>query len=154
MADLGSADPSFGATQDVALAGWWSRVGAALIDGIILVIPFIIVAIVGAVVGSNGLIFFGYALFFLAALVYAPYLMAREGSDNGQTFGKSAVGIRVVREDGQPMDFSKGVVRDFVGKSILGIIPFYSLVDALLPLFGDGNQALHDKLGSTTVRRA
>jgi uncharacterized RDD family membrane protein YckC len=154
MASIGYGETERIAEAQVELAGWWSRVGAALIDGLILVIPLVVVAIIGAVIGSSGLIAVGYVLLFLASLVYAPYLMAREGSDNGQTFGKSALGIRVVREDGQPMDFGKGVIRDFVGKTILGIIPFYSFVDVLFPLFDGRNQALHDKLGSTTVRRA
>ena len=154
MADLGYADPPSGTAQGGPPAGWWSRVGATLIDGLIIVIPLIVIAIVGAVVGSSGLIAVGYVLTFVAALLYAPYLMARDGDDNGQTVGKSALGIRVVRDDGQPMDFGKGVIRDFVGKTILGFVPLYSLIDVLFPLFDDRDQAIHDKLGSTTVRRA
>lgn len=79
--------------------------------------------------------------------------MARGGANNGQTFGKQIAGIRVVHEAGQPMDFAKGIIRDFVGKTVLGFVPLYSLVDSLFPL-GDGrNQAIHDKIGSTTVHR-
>ncbi len=113
-----------------------------------LLVPIVLIA---AVAPSNGLII---AVVILFGIFYAPLLMARGGPNNGQTLGKQVAGIRVVHESGQPMDFGKGIIRDFVGKTVLGFVPLYSLVDVLFPL-GDGrNQAIHDKIGSTTVHLA
>ena len=140
--------------EEVALAGWWKRVGATLIDSLIILVPLVVLGgVLGLSIGDSGILA-GYAVSTLAALIYAPLLMARGGAHNGQTIGKQVTGIRVVREDGQAMDLSRGLVRDAVGKAILGFVPLYSLVDVLWPL-GDGrNQAIHDKIGSTTVQDA
>ena len=39
----------------------------------------------------------------IAACTYYTGLTARKGEYNGQTFGKQAAGIRVVRDDGRPI---------------------------------------------------
>ena len=52
----------------------------------------------GAILGSC-------LLFVVVSLLYAPMLMMRDGARNGQTLGKQFVGIRVVRDNGQPYDF-------------------------------------------------
>ena len=62
-------------------------------------------------------------------LLYAPLLMKREGAHNGQTWGKQVVGIRVVRDNGQPFDFGSAALREVVFKSLCvwiasSIIPF------------------------------
>ena len=91
---------------------------------------------------------------FVAALVYAPWMMART---NGRTLGRMAFGIRVVRVDGAPMDFKRAFLRevgDQVGAvlrprrrcSRSGILP---LVDVLWPLWDEQNRALHDLLART-----
>jgi pSer/pThr/pTyr-binding forkhead associated (FHA) protein len=115
------------------LSGWWRRVGATLLDGLIS-LPFLI---------------FGYVL------IVSPILMKREGANNGQTWGKQALGIRVVQDNHQPFTFGTALLRDFVIKSLLfSVIPFSSLVDSLWPLWDDENQALHDKIASSHVFRA
>ena len=45
--------------------------------------------------------------------------MAREGAHNGQTWGKQIVGIRVVRDNGEPMDFGWSALREIVVKGLL-----------------------------------
>lgn len=145
---IGLGDGEAVVAQDTALSGWWRRVGATLIDSLILLVPIIGVA---AVEPSNALIL---AVVVVFGILYAPLLMARGGANNGQTLGKQLAGIRVVHESGHPMDFGKGIIRDFVGKTVLGLVPLYGIVDSLWPL-GDGrNQAIHDKIGSTTVHLA
>ena len=143
---LGDAEPVVAAGTE--LSGWWRRVGATLIDSLILLVPLIVV---GAATGSNGLML---AVVIVFGILYAPLLMARAGANNGQTLGKQVAGIRVVHESGQPMDFGKGIIRDFVGKTVLGFVPLYGLVDVLFPLGDSRNQAIHDKIGSTTVHLA
>lgn len=148
------------------LASWGSRVGAQLLDWLILTVA---VAILGGIVaaifiaGSNvgGVvvaIVFGL-LYLLATLAYAPVLMAREGAHNGQTWGKQIVGITVVRDTTEPVGFWFAALRQvvvigllfgWVG-SLLFSIP--TLVNYLWPLWDVQNRCLHDMVVSTHVVR-
>jgi uncharacterized RDD family membrane protein YckC len=99
-------------------------------------------------------------LLYLAVLiVYAPTLMAREGEHNGQTWGKQIVGIRVVRDSGEQVDFGFGFVREVLVKGLLfGFVGswFFSiptLIDYLWPLWDGENRCLHDMVVSTHVVR-
>src|SRR5829696_5613498 len=153
-----------------ALAGWWSRVGAQLIDGLILLVGWIaIMAVFGAVFSVGffdsdetgfaalvvGLLLSVFAIA-VVSLLYAPLMMART---NGKTLGRMATGIRVVRASGEPMTFGFAMLREVAVKAILfgiaGSITFglANLADVLWPLWDDENRALHDFLVDTrTVR--
>ena len=155
-------------------AGWWSRVGAALFDLLVISIPAVLLAIL--LFGGIGAAFsagdgFGIAtlilglmtyvgLLFAALILYAPLLMRRPGERNGQTWGKQIVGIRVVRTNGVPMDFAWSAIREALVKGLgLGvassIIPFIPyLLDALWPLWDDENRAIHDFIVDTRVIEA
>ncbi|MBA2350016.1 MAG: RDD family protein [Solirubrobacterales bacterium] len=135
------------------LAGYLPRIGAALLDGLVLVGLVVIVLTVtgGRPEESRELIVAGAVL---VSLLYAPPLLARKGEHNGQTLGKQAVGIRVVRADAAPMSASSALLREFVGKGLLGLVPFFSIVDYLLPFADARRQAIHDKIASTFVVRA
>lgn len=114
--------------QGREFAGWWQRVGASLIDSIITIV---------------GLVIIGY-------LVHG-WAMGREGENNGQTFGKQALGIKAIREDGQQWTFGTGLFREFVIKYLLvgvvgGFVIVGSLINYLWPLWDDRKQALHDKI--------
>jgi len=148
------------------LASWGSRVGAYLIDFFILLIPVgILTAIViGIAAGSDtGAILtavLGFLAYLVVAFLYAPLLMARDGEHNGQTWGKQAVGIRVVRDSGEGMSFGWAALREIVVKGLAvgiasSIIPFIPwLLDVLWPLWDDQNRALHDMVVSTHVVEA
>ncbi|HEX8105237.1 MAG TPA: RDD family protein [Solirubrobacteraceae bacterium] len=142
------------ARLDAPLAGWFPRVGATLIDGVVVSVVPGILALIGVLADVPALYLVAYVLLVLIGFFYAPVCLARKGAANGQTIGKEALGIRVVRDDGEAIDFSRAAIREMVGRSILGLIPLYSLVDVLWPLFDERNQALHDKLAKTTVRKA
>jgi uncharacterized RDD family membrane protein YckC len=150
------------------LAGWWSRVGAQLIDGLIVGIgaivlliaitaPFSIgffandtVGVVAVLVGA----LFAVLCVSIVALLYAPAMMART---NGKTLGRSALGIRVIRADGQPITFWFAVLREVLVKSLLvGVVSSFtfglaSLLDVLWPLWDEENRALHDFVVNTRV---
>jgi uncharacterized RDD family membrane protein YckC len=145
------------------LAGWWSRVGAALLDGLILVGVIVLLGavIAGAVAVNNVLgivvgVILGIAIL-VVYVAYPAYFMAREGDHNGQTLGKQATGIRVIRDNGQPFDIGNGLLREFVVKLLLfGWVGgfFFSiptLLNVLWPLWDDQNRALHDMIVSTHV---
>jgi uncharacterized RDD family membrane protein YckC len=157
-------------TGQYALAGWWSRVGATLIDGIIVGIGALaILALFGSVfsvgffasdeAGVVSLIV-GLMLACLAiaivALLYAPLMMART---NGKTLGRMALGIRVVRAKGQPMTFGFAMLREVVVKTLVfgiaGSLTFglVNLADVLWPLWDEENRALHDFVVDTRVVR-
>jgi uncharacterized RDD family membrane protein YckC len=143
------------------LAGWWSRVGAAVIDGLIIGIgAVLIMALFGSIFSigffdseETGVVSLvaGLMLSFIAiaivALLYAPLMMART---NGRTLGRMAVGIRVVRASGEPMTFGWAMLREVAVKALLfgvaGSITFglANLADVLWPLWDDENRALHD----------
>jgi uncharacterized RDD family membrane protein YckC len=156
------------------LASWGSRVGAAIIDGVIILIPaailfFVLVAgaigLTGDDSDASGWAIVGASLLWVLlaaaiALLYAPTTMARQGSANGQTLGKQMVGIRVIRDSGERMGFGWAALREVVIKglavgiasSIIPLIPW--LLDVLWPLWDDQNRALHDMVVQTHVVRA
>jgi uncharacterized RDD family membrane protein YckC len=148
------------------LAGWGSRVGATLLDSLILLIPVgaltalvVAIALSGSGVGAFLVGLISTAAFLVALLFYAPVLMARSGARNGQTWGKQLVGIAVVRDSGQPVDLGFAFLREFVVKGLLfwvgGSFLLYlpTLLDYLWPLWDDSNRCLHDMVVSTHVVR-
>jgi len=146
-------------------ARWWKRLIAILLDWLILVVvDAVIRAIAGAMIGSTvhaagsggsaldlGRVAALYLLGLVVAIAYFGYL-------NGvrtQTVGKMALNIRVIRkDDGQPIGFGKGVVRELtvVGLGMLCWVP--ALVDALAPLWDDRRQAWHDHAVNSLVVNA
>lgn len=150
-----------------ALSGWWRRAGALVIDGIIVGVlalillvaiaaPFSIGFFVNDTVGVGavivGLLLAGLCVF-VAALAYAPWMMART---NGRTLGRMATGIRVVRASGEPIDFGFAMLREVAVKwllfnAVLGSITFgiAPLIDYLWPLWDEEKRALHDYVVNT-----
>lgn len=148
------------------LAGWWSRVGAHILDSVIVGVGGVLLAI--AIMAPFGIGFFagddfGWVSLIvglliaivcvsIVALLYAPALMART---NGRTLGRMATGIRVVRANGQPIDFGFAMLREVVVKTLLfGIAGgltggLANLVDYLWPLWDEENRALHDYVVDT-----
>jgi uncharacterized RDD family membrane protein YckC len=149
----------------VPLASWGSRVAATLIDWLILLVPAIVltVIVVAIAAGSDtGAIvtgIFSFLAYLVVLFIYAPVLMMREGENNGQTWGKQVIGIRVVRDNGEAMNFGWAALREIavkgllvsIASSILPLIPW--LLDNLWPLWDDENRALHDMVVSTHVVR-
>jgi uncharacterized RDD family membrane protein YckC len=147
------------------LASWGSRVGATLLDMLILTVPIAVVIVLIVVVafssdlGAIALgIFLGLA-YLVAAFLYAPVLMSRSGGGNGQTWGKQIVGIRAVRDAGAPFDFGNAFLREFVIKGLLfgtvggWFLGIPTLLDYLWPLWDDENRCLHDMVAKTHVVR-
>jgi uncharacterized RDD family membrane protein YckC len=166
------------------LSGWWPRVGATLLDGLIVMVlnaPTLGLAI--AVAAGGGLrvhtTVTGHATFTLShemkvvaviaglaylvsVLLYAPLLLRREGRRNGQTWGKQALSIRVVRDSGAPVDLGTGLLREVVAKLVilgaLGYVPlvggFAWLIWDLWPLWDKSNRAPHDMIARTHVLKA
>jgi len=162
------ATPAVASSGRYALAGWWERVGAQLIDGIIITVGALIVLVIFGGIFSAGFfggsetgtasvavgLLLGIVAVAIVALLYAPLMMSRT---DGKTLGRMAVGIRVMRADGGPMTFGFAMLREVLIKTILfgflGSITagIASLLDILWPLWDDENRALHDFIVNTRV---
>jgi uncharacterized RDD family membrane protein YckC len=154
-----------------ALATFGQRLGAFLIDVLILLVPMavvfgifavLLVATTGTVLGgldgtdpgpAGGafvvLVLFGILLFAAALAVPFLYMVGFEGGPLGQTVGKWAVGIRVV--DGRTAGrirpskaLLRAVVRFFASGQIL-------YLGYLWMLWDDQNRTWHDLAADTRV---
>ena len=153
-------DPSV--TSVVADRG--TRLGAAILDSFIFMLMVYAPVVIGAVAAgaasqasesadpSNAVIGVGFVLGLIGLIVWGAItivLMRR----NGQSIGKKATGIKVVRSDGSPVSLSRLIWLRNVVNWIISIIPLYGFIDALF-IFGESRQCLHDKIADTIVVRA
>jgi uncharacterized RDD family membrane protein YckC len=128
------------------LASPGKRLGAFVLDGLIPCVALLIILAGGAAGGAAGGIDVGVGMGFLlwvGYIVWAIRLFAQ-----GTTPGKSMLGMRVVKEDGQPAGLGTMLVREWIGKWISGIV--FSL-GFLWILLDPDRQGWHDKLVSTYV---
>jgi uncharacterized RDD family membrane protein YckC len=160
----------------VPLSGWWLRVAARLLDGIIvslITLPFtgwfLYKYIVGVVSWSDDLatqsaagsvpVFafppwdvLQYALY--ATIVQLVLYFAYEVfflSRSGATPGKKLVGISVRRRDQAgppPVKTAMGRTACFLAMQLINAV---YLLDVLWPLWDDKKQAIHDKAAHTNV---
>lgn len=144
------------------LAGWGVRAWAFSID----LLPFFAIMLAASIGFSAGedqgddaeavwnLVGYGAGLTVL--LLGNAFAMARAGERNGQTLGKQAMGLRVVRESGEPITLAQAFWREGVGRILLIVLTFgfYPLIDCLWPLWDDDRQTLHDKIAETRVVRS
>jgi len=137
------------------LAEWGSRVGAALIDGLIIGAPTGILYFLGIILtsaGDAGAVI-GVLMIVAALVVYVGlllWLIYQEGS-TGQTIGKRQMGIRLVgAQTGQPIGFGMALLRriSHVADSFACYIGF------LWPLWDERKQTFADKICNTLVVRS
>lgn len=162
------------------LAGWWHRVGARLIDGVVI-------AIVGGFIAS--LVVPGFITDLLewsmevddafaippadlaaaqvqwtftvglVGLVYEIVLVRLLGG----TLGKLATGLRIrLRDTPGRIGWGASVLRALVYQGVglvsqlnagLSFLGFFPLLDVLWPLWDSRKQAIHDKVARTNVVR-
>lgn len=159
----------------VQLAGWAERLAAYLIDlAICLTLDVLIFATValgllgvsasslavdadlagGVLVAAVLALVVGSAL--IPLIVHGLY-GGLCSIDGGQTLGKRALGLQVARDDGRPLSFGYGVLREGAVKGLLvslassltGGVAW--LVDGLWPLWDAERRAVHDHLTSSRV---
>jgi uncharacterized RDD family membrane protein YckC len=119
-------------------ASFLQRLGAALIDGILV---GIVAAVLEAVLSRS----IGYLVALALGIVYYGWL---EGSASGQTIGKRALGIRVYDfTAGGAIGTSRGILRYFA--RILSSIP--CLLGYFWMLWDGEKQTWHDKIASCVV---
>ena len=144
---------------EVVYAGFWKRVAAYTIDSIIVgfiggIIGMIIGLIVGIGVAGSGMDDSPVALVLMQVLIQlislglsAAYYAGFHASRQRATLGKMAVGIKVVRPDGQGITILRGVARYFasVVSALILCIGF------VMAAFTERKQGLHDLFCDTLV---
>ena len=156
-------------------AGFWVRFAAALVDGLILGIPFwIVVGVMISMFGGLGLILHRiprdspptdprevmalFAPFFMAFLLgwlvfmilQWLYFAGMESSARQATFGKSVMSLRVTNAEGQRISFGHATGR-FFAKIVSGMVPLG--IGYIMAGFTERKQALHDLIAGTLVLR-
>lgn len=140
-----------GAAPMAGLASVGARLGAACIDGAIIVAAWLLLSVV---IDAAPLLI--SLLAWAVWLLYAPLMLARHGEHNGQTLGKQLVNVRVVQPPAPELSFGQACLREIVGRFLpnLFTLGIYSIVDSVWCLVDDNRQTLHDKIASTYVVRA
>lgn len=128
------------------LAGLIERLAANIIDNLLLIFPIMVVQFV--IFSPEEPLPTRFAQFIILAVpvVYHWFFWTRR---NGQTPGKFALGIRVIRADGSPLSDIDALIRA-VGYHVSGILFGLGFIWAL---FDKRNQAWHDKMARTFVVR-
>lgn len=136
VAPLHSAAPPVISAATLPRAGFWIRVAACLLDAILVGIAF------GMLEGMLGWLvkFGGFPLWFV---VYNVVMWATKGT----TIGGIICGLKVVRTDDRPLDWSVAIVRAlsaFLSLAVAG-------VGFIWVAFDDEKQSWHDKIAGTTI---
>jgi len=149
--------------SQLKLASRGVRLGAAIIDQIIVLFVMFVPLIPGLVIlaqadnaGTLETNFPVHALTWflvsasclLVLLIWNAVWLGRYG----QSIGKRILGIRVVTfPDGQPAGYAKAFwLRAVVNFVIVNVVPLYGIVDACF-IFREDKRCIHDLLAETTV---
>jgi uncharacterized RDD family membrane protein YckC len=130
-------------------AGILKRFGAIFIDGLIINLPlyFIMFGMMFSTMNHgqpNPLINLISIPFMFVNLIYEALMLQFK---NGQTLGKMALGVRVVRPDGSPITPGQAWGRSAM-RLVLGCL---WIVDYIPAFFTDEKTSLHDMAASTRV---
>jgi uncharacterized RDD family membrane protein YckC len=136
------------AEGSVRYAGFWSRVGALLIDTLVV---WVVAFGAGGIAADAGgaeydLVVVAYVLAIAGTWLY---FAASESSVHQATLGKRALGVIVTDVGGHRISFARATGR-FFGRSLSGLLLGLGYCFAL---FTERKQTLHDLLASTVVVR-
>jgi uncharacterized RDD family membrane protein YckC len=140
-------------------SSWGRRVGAYLLDTLVLAVPLLVV--IGVAVAAAGpededdgaWVAVGIAYLLTLVLPFV-YFTVMHGRPSGQTLGKKWLGI-AVKEDSAGGSIGYG--RAFGRYAITFVFSLFILpllLDYLWPLWDKKNQALHDKVVGSVVLKA
>lgn len=126
-------------------AGFWIRLGALILDGFILGIPFAILIGIAAAADVGALVVLFYVLYIVASIAY-PVIF--EGGPTGATYGKRICGIRVYDINGAPqIGYGRAFIRYLM--KIVSAIPLY--LGYFWMLWDKEKQCWHDKVAGDVV---
>src|SRR5580658_331155 len=140
---------------DFAVAGIGSRFLALAIDTLIQIAVLIATIVLVGILGVGGqrsvwVIALASAGFFL---LFYGYFAFFEILWNGQTPGKRAIGIRVVKDSGRPLTAAESIGRNLL--RTVDQLPFFYAVGIVSAILTSGNKRLGDLVaGSMVVRES
>ena len=128
------------------LAGFWRRLSAAAIDGLIIFGINLVLGSITALINSNAVGIIANLLSLAISITYYVYFIG----SRGQTPGKIALKIKVVRTDNVPMTYMTAFLREVVGKFLSGLI---FAMGYFWMIWDKNKQTWHDHLAKTQVVR-
>jgi uncharacterized RDD family membrane protein YckC len=145
-------------------APWWQRASAFLIDVSAVLTAILTVAVPIFVLAGfrnsnpsqSEAAWLAAALFSAALVAGVTYAIVLEGG-SGQTFGKRALGIRVLAEDGSPCGYGRASSRELLGRVLIGGFAWLFVLPGILSYLAAAwdpqRQTWHDRIGETIVVR-
>lgn len=140
-------------------AGFWIRLAAAFIDGIILSVAFLPISIIFSALNERFYFWgswdwregtgVGLVLLFTVirmAVTWAYYVIMT--GHYGATLGKMLFKLKVVGEDMGPISYGTAAMREIVGKFVSALV---CMIGYIWAGFDERKQAWHDKLAHTFV---
>lgn len=134
--------PAPAAVAEFVPAGFWIRAGAYMIDGILLAVAQLVVFGLLFLVGIPKI-----ATNLCSSLLGIGYFIWMPAANSGQTLGKMAAGIAIVRMDGSPLTYLRCLGR-WAGYLVSTVVAGLGFVIAA---FTGQKRALHDYLADTRV---
>jgi uncharacterized RDD family membrane protein YckC len=145
-------------------APWWQRASAYLIDiSAVLTAILTVAAPILVLAGFRDTspshreaIWFAVALLSSTLVIGTAYFIVFEGR-TGQTWGKQALGLVVLAEDGSACGYGRATSRELLGRVLIGgfawlfVLP--GLLSYLAALWDPARQTWHDRIGQTIVVR-
>lgn len=145
----------FSIPSSLPYAGFWLRIVASLIDGLLILavtLPFFLIIVVSNILARRNTDFmpnFGLTMFinFFTILVQWLYYALMESSPKQGTLGKMAIGLKVTDLSGNRISFGRATGRYF-GRILSGLILD---IGFLMIVFTAKKQGLHDIIAGTLV---
>jgi uncharacterized RDD family membrane protein YckC len=145
-----SAKPVATSIAQAQLASFWRRLGAYVVDGIVIGVVWGLLMAIAAAAQSGGVYFVLILLGIAFNFAYFGYLW----SSRGQTLGYMALGLRLVRSDGTQVTLGRAIARMLLVSLSFSFGGLPALVSAFMIGMSDRKQALHDLVVDTLVVRA
>jgi uncharacterized RDD family membrane protein YckC len=149
--------------------GFWVRVGARLIDGLILGVPIVVIAALlipnffraagqapnPATPANPFAVIAGFATFFVVSFLAGACYEILMLKHRSATVGKIACGLKVSRSDGRGLSWGVCVGRFFMWNVVTSGVPYLNMIlmpVSMIMLGVDGEKrALHDRVCDTRV---
>jgi uncharacterized RDD family membrane protein YckC len=162
IADINA--PIVAGADNLPLAGRGSRLGSYLLDLLVGLVPGLPMIIGGFMMmaavksGPGGQPPSGLALALMGigglGLLALGIFQIYRVSTTGQTLGKKWVGVRIVKLDGSPVNFTTAFLLRMFVPGLIGAVPYlgmvFTLVDILF-IFREDRRCIHDLIAGTRV---
>lgn len=142
-------------------ATWYQRLLAFFIDqavtGAFVMMALIVLSAFSS--ASEGIVLsFLLVISVVVCMMTPAFFMLRKGQGHGQTYGKTVMKLRVVREDGRSWKWYQAILREFVYKGALFFIlvvfiPFVLIffVIEIIYMKKHPGKSIHDRWSSSRV---